>query len=195
MPDNTEAVPSRSLPDLEHYRGYLKSIAVVQLGVRLQSKVDPSDVVQETMTDAIRDLDKFKGQDEAQFKAWLRTILTNNLKGLFREWGAQCRNPKYDVPLAQQIEQSSLGLEQFLAAEQTSPSQRVLRNERYDQLAEALTRLPEEQRVAVILKYFQHWPLAEIAAHMDKSVTAVGGLLKRGLKRLKQLLSEDTNES
>lgn len=191
MQDNTEAVPGRSLPDLNQYRGYLKSIAVVQLGVRLQSKVDPSDVVQQTMLDAHRDLDKFKGQDEAQFKAWLRKILTNNLLGLYRQWDAECRNPAYEIRFGQQVDQSSHGIDQFLAADQTSPSQHALRAELYEQLANALSKLPDEQRVALILKHFENWPLAEIATFMNKTTTAVAGLLKRGLKGLSRRMLEN----
>jgi len=55
----------------------------------------------------------------------------------------------------------------------------------------ALTQLSDEQRLAVILKHFHGWPLAEIAEHMDRTVSAVAGLLKRGLKRLRELLSMD----
>jgi RNA polymerase sigma-70 factor (ECF subfamily) len=190
MNEHASKTSTKTLEELHGYRGYLKAIAVVKLGCRLQAKVDASDVVQQTMLDAYRDLPQFRGQDEAQFKAWLREILANNLKGEFRYWKAQIRDPAREVSLARQIEQSSVGMERFLAAEQTSPSQQALRNEKYDRLADALTRLRQEQRVAVILKHFEGWSLAEIAQEMNKSTMAVAGLLKRGLNHLHQLMSE-----
>lgn len=188
---NQPAAGRANLVDqLERLRGYLKSIAVVKLGSRLQAKLDPADVVQQTMLDAHRDLHQFRGDDEAQLKAWLRKILANNLNGIFRDYQAQRRDARREVPMTIQVERSSQGLERVLAADQTSPSQLAQRNERYEQLAAALSRLPEEQRMAVILKHIEGWPLADIAQEMGNSDAAIGGLLKRGLKKLNGLLSE-----
>ncbi len=189
MIEPTSTGPESWVANPDKYRGYLRAMAVVQLGCRLQNKFDASDVVQDTMQDAYRDLAQFKGRDEAQFKAWLREILTNNLKGLWRYWDAQCRDPDREVNLAARIEQSSVGMERFLAAEQTSPSQQAMRNELYELLADALSQLPEKQRMAVILLYIEHWPIADIAQEMNKSTDAVAGLLKRGLRGLRRQLS------
>ena len=65
-----------------------------------------------------------------------------------------------------------------------------MRSERLLRLAEALEALPEAQREAVELHYWQGWSLAEIAAHLDRSTAAIAGLLQRGLKKLRHLLEE-----
>jgi RNA polymerase sigma-70 factor (ECF subfamily) len=57
-------------------------------------------------------------------------------------------------------------------------------------LAEALSRLPEPQREAVILKHCQGWTLAAIAAHLDRTTAAVASLLRRGLAQLRGLLDK-----
>ena len=74
----------------------------------------------------------------------------------------------------------------------TSPSMQLVKHEREIQLAHALARLPESQREAVELRHLHGCTLAETADHLDKTVPAVVGLLRRGLKGLRELLEEPT---
>ena len=60
---------------LGSYQNYLKLLARIEIGRRLQGKVDASDIVQETFLDAHRHFPNFRGQAEAQFVQWLRAIL------------------------------------------------------------------------------------------------------------------------
>ena len=72
MNDNSE---DDAAPDLEKYRNYLKLLADLQLSPRLRVKEGASDIVQQTMLDAHRDLGDFRGKSEEELKAWLRMIL------------------------------------------------------------------------------------------------------------------------
>jgi RNA polymerase sigma-70 factor (ECF subfamily) len=179
--------------DLNQYRGYLRALAQIELGRRLQGKVDASDIVQQSLLEAHQDLPALKGKSEGELVAWLRTILTRNLLNTARDFGAQKRDVRRERSLAQQVEDSSVRLDKFLAASDTSPSQRVIRGEDAERLAAALAALPEDQRSAVILKHFHDWSLAQIAEHMNRSTLAVAGLLKRGLKKLRQTMDETAN--
>src|SRR5438045_224867 len=76
-------------PNLDQYRGYLRALAQIELGRRLQSKVDASDIVQQSLLEAHQDLAALKGRTEAELVAWLRTILTRNLLNTARDFGAQ----------------------------------------------------------------------------------------------------------
>ena len=80
---------------------------------------------------------------------------------------------------------SSSRIQAWLAVDQSSPSQHVQRQEDALQLAEALARLPEAQRDALVLQHWHGWSLAQIAQHLGRSPAAVAGLLKRGLKELR----------
>jgi RNA polymerase sigma-70 factor, ECF subfamily len=180
-------------PDLNQYRGYLRALTQVELGRRLQSKVDPSDIVQQSLLEAHQDLAALKGRTEPELIAWLRTILARNLLNTVRDFAAQKRDIRREQSLIQQLNDSSVRLERFLAADQTSPSQQVIRGEEAAKLATALAQLPDDQRTAVILKHFHGRSLAQIAEQLDRSTLAVAGLLKRGLKKLRQLM--DTGES
>ena len=88
------------------------------------------------------------------------------------------------------VEASSCRLSALLAAEQSSPSQQAERHERAVRLAEALAALPDDSREALVLHYCEDWPLADIATHLGRTPAAVAGLLKRGLKRLREQLRE-----
>src|SRR6516225_2026590 len=57
---------------LELYRNYLTLLARYQIGRRLQGKVDPSDLVQETFLEAHRDFGQFRGGTEPELVGWLR---------------------------------------------------------------------------------------------------------------------------
>lgn len=186
----SDSQPAAELPELNRFRGYLQVLAQIELSPRLRAKVDASDIVQQSLLEAHQGLGAFRGRSEAELAAWLRMILARNLLNTARDYGAAKRDVRRELPMAQRIEQSSVRLDQFLAAQQTSPSQCVLRSERSEKLAVALADLPEDQRRAVILKHFHDWSLAEIAAEMDRTTMAVAGLLKRGLKKLRTLLDD-----
>ena len=175
---------------LDQYREYLVMLARVQLDPRLREKLDPSDVVQQTLLDAHRRQDQFRGRTDAEKAAWLRQILAHNLVDALRAFGRAKRDVAREHSLEAALEQSSVRLEAWLAAEQSSPSQRVRRHERAVQLADALAKLPQSQREALVLQNWHGWSLAEIGRHMHRSPAAVAGLLKRGLKQLRGLLQE-----
>jgi RNA polymerase sigma-70 factor (ECF subfamily) len=165
-------------------------LARVQLDPRLREKLDASDVVQQTMLEAHREQQQFRGRTKPERVAWLRQILAHNLADALRGFRRAKRDVARERSIEKALDQSSARLEAWLAAEQSSPSQKAMRNERMLQLAEALEALPETQREAVELHYWQGWSLAEIATHLGRSVPAVAGLLQRGLKKLRRHLQE-----
>ena len=60
-------------------RSYLGFVARAQVESWLKVKVDASDLVQQTMLEAHRDFDRFEGQSEQEWLAWLRKILAHNV--------------------------------------------------------------------------------------------------------------------
>ena len=165
-------------------------IARQQLNPVLQGKVDLEDIVNRTLHEAQQGFDGFNGYDETGLHKWLRRILANNMIDEVRRVGrwASCEN----VSLERNLEQSSVGLCNLLAASQTSPSGAVSREEelfrRAAILNEALLQLPENQRFAVEAYYLRGLTQAEVADEIDTTRPAVAGLLRRGLDKLRELL-------
>ena len=168
---------------LDRYRPYLRLLAQRGLGTDVQSRVDPSDVVQRAFLDAHRDWSGFRGQAEPELVAWLRRILENNVSETVGEHvRAQKRSTRKEKSLT---ESGDRAMASNLAADQSSPSQRAMRSEAAVYLAQAVDTLPEDQREAIRLRYMEGWTLTQIAEHFDRSQVAVAGLLKRGLRGLR----------
>lgn len=175
---------------LEDHRAYLKLLASLHMDRRLQGKVDASDVVQQTLLEAHRSLERFQGATGAELAAWLRQILACQLARTVRDLHREKRDVDREQSLQAALGQSSLRLEVFLAAEQSSPSQRAQKNEWAVRVAAALDTLPDNQRDALVLHYYQGLTVQAVAQSMRKTTAAVAGLLQRGLRALRDLLAE-----
>lgn len=173
---------------LEQYREYLRLLARLQLAPHLRAKLDPSDVIQETMLDAYKKIEQFQGQQSAQFAAWLRTILARNLAMGVRKFARPGRDVQKEKSLQAGIDHSSACLENWLGDKQPSPPQMAERNERVLHLAEALAKLPADQRLAIEMKHLDGLSVSEISRQMSRSETSVTGLLRRGVQKMRELL-------
>ena len=165
-------------------------LARIKLDRRVRGKLDASDVVQQSLLEAHQAMESFRGDDTAVQAAWLRQILARNLANAVRDLTRAKRDVRKERALRADLDTSASQLEGLLAADESSPSQKMERYERALRLAEALAQLPESQRDAVVLRHFQGLPLAEIAGQLDCTTAAVTGLLQRGLKNLRQSLAE-----
>jgi RNA polymerase sigma-70 factor (ECF subfamily) len=176
-------------PLLERYRAYLVVLARVQIGRRLQGKVDADDVVQEAFLGAYRDFPQFRGATEKEFLAWLRQILASLLANLVRHYhGTQRRDVRLERQLAVELEQSSQALDRGLVAAQSSPSEQAVRREQSVLLAEALARLPDELRDLLILRHLEGLTFPEVARRLGRTVDSVKKQWPRALATLRRLL-------
>lgn len=186
----------RGLDDLfGHCRNYLLLMARAQIAGRLRTKVDASDLVQQTLLEAYRDFGRFQGTTAAEWLAWLRRILTHNALNVARHYhGTQQRDDRREI--------GGLGIEDSVgpalpADRGESPSAAALRKEREVQLADAIAGLPADYQEVIVLRNLQHLPFADIAERMGRSRPAVQMLWMRALEKLQEALrsleSADSN--
>jgi RNA polymerase sigma-70 factor, ECF subfamily len=176
--------------ELGRFRPYLLMLARMQFEEVLQAKLDASDVVQQTLLEAHLSLAQFRGQSDAEMAGWLRQILARNLSDELRKFRRGKRDIQREVSLQAALAESTMRLERWLAIEEGSPSDRAMANEQLLRLAEAILQLPEDQRRAVELHKLQGHSSAVVAERMGKTEVAVAGLLRRGLKKLRELMRE-----
>ena len=113
---------------LEACRGYLLLVAQRELDPHLQAKGGASDLVQETLVDAVRAFDNLKGDSADDLRRWLRRLLLNNLVSFTRRYrGAGKRQVGREVAL--DTGNSSGDREGGVAADEPSPSGQAMATE------------------------------------------------------------------
>jgi RNA polymerase sigma-70 factor (ECF subfamily) len=185
---------------LEQFRAYLECLTAIQVDPRL--RINPrvrgrfgwSDIINATLLEAARDLERIQTMAPPDQERWLRTMLANNLVDRIRRELAKSRDCRLERSLEAAVEESSCRLQDWLAADQSTPSEKLMRQERALRLAEALAKLPERQREAIVLQKWHGWKLARIAEHMQCTVGVVAGLQARGLAKLRETLPADLLE-
>jgi RNA polymerase sigma-70 factor (ECF subfamily) len=174
---------------LELYGNYLALLARLQIGRRLQGKVDAADLVQETFLEAHRSWAQFRGASEGELIGWLRQSLASKLSELSRRYlGTQRRDVRLEQALAGELDQSSRVLDRGLVARQSSPSHQAARREQAVLLADALERLPEDYREVIILHHMEELSLPEVARRLGRTEHSVEKLWARALARLRRTL-------
>jgi RNA polymerase sigma-70 factor (ECF subfamily) len=182
--------PQSTNRTLEEFRAYLETLAYIQISPRLRSKFGRSDIISHTLWEAYQELDQLRALDEQGRKRRLRRMLINNLLEEIARWKAGRRDYRRERSLETDADASSCRLQSLLVADEPSAGEQAAAREEGLRLLEALSRLPERQREALILQRYHGWKLREIAEHLNCTVNAVAGLHAQGLKKLRQLLSE-----
>ena len=178
---------------LEQYSTYLTLLARVQIGRRLQGKVDAGDLVQETFLEAHRQITQFRGTSEGELLAWLRRILVGRIALLLRRYlGTKGRDVTLERELGVQLDQSSQAMDRGFVATLSTPSQHAARREQAVLLAEALERLSEDYREVIVLRHIEALSFPEVAGRMGRSEDSVQKLWVRALAELRRTLGGGT---
>ncbi len=172
------------------YRNYLKLLARTQIGSGLGVRLEPSDLVQETLLEAHQGFRQFAGNTEREFVAWLRRILVRNLADEVKRQRAQRRDFQRQESLEVMLERSSLAVHEALAAGISSPSEQAVRREQAVLLADALARLPDDYREVILLRHVERLGFEEVAPRMGRSPGAARKLWARAIVKLRSVLEE-----
>lgn len=173
-------------PWLLRYEGWLRLLARNEIDSRFAGKFDASDAVQQTLLEAWKGWDNFRGSAEPQRLAWLRQILAHQLAHLARHFaGTQMRDVAREVSIHESICQSAARLDSLLPAPDLTPSENAAGNEQRLLLASVLNGLPADYRQVILLRNIEDLPHEEIARRMDRTPGAVRMLWVRALAALR----------
>jgi RNA polymerase sigma-70 factor (ECF subfamily) len=166
----------------------------VRLDPRLNPRIDPSDVIQDTLTEAARKLPEYLRDRPLPFYPWLRQIAWNHLVDLYRfHVGGQKRSVRREIDLSVNLSDESIdGLVRGLAASESTPSQELLRSELKDRVRTALTKLPDKYRDVLVLRHLEQLTVEEVAAVLSIAEGTVKSRLFRGMTFLYDLLDEQS---
>jgi RNA polymerase sigma-70 factor, ECF subfamily len=177
---------------LGRHRERLRRMVALRLDRRLQSRVDPSDVIQEACLDAARRLPEYRNNPTMPFFLWLRLLAGQRLVDEHRKHlGAAARDVSREISLYRGAlpETSSAALAAHLLGRLTTPSQAAIRAERKIRLQEALNSLDPIDREVLALRHFEELSNAEAAAVLGLDKSAASKRYARALIRLKDVLA------
>jgi RNA polymerase sigma-70 factor (ECF subfamily) len=178
---------------LSRYGTYLNLLSRVELGRRLQGKLDPADLVQETFLEAHRHFPKFRGSTEPEFVGWLRRILSGVLANTIRRYfGTKARDPRLEQELQIGVDHSSCMLVGKLISSGSSPSQAASRREQAVLFSDALSRLPDDYREVIVLRHLEGLTFAGVGERMGKTVDSIEKLWLRAVAKLRQTVKGHT---
>jgi RNA polymerase sigma-70 factor (ECF subfamily) len=184
----------QALADLfARYRDPLRRMIDVRLDHRLNGRVSPSDVLQEAYIDALKRVEHYFAKPDMPFFLWLRWVAGQRLIEVHRQHlGAQIRAAGQEISLdyAGIPAASSACLAARLVEHLTSPSEAVVRAERFAMLEDALARMDHLDREVLTLRHFEEMGNAETAAVLGIQPAAASKRYVRALRRLKDILTD-----
>jgi RNA polymerase sigma-70 factor (ECF subfamily) len=167
------------------WRPLLRLQAQQLLGRALAGRVDPSDVVQESLAQAYNDLAQFRGADEGAWVAWLRAMVAGHVAKAYRHHLAAKRHPGREKD----------GAGEFLHDMRVAaPDAALLGREEAAQLAAAIETLSPPMQEVVVRRAFLDEPFAEVAGALGRTEGAARVLWVRALRRLRATLDGTTPE-
>lgn len=147
----------------ERWRPLLRLQARRLLGAELSARVDPSDVVQDSLQQASQDVDKFRGTSQGEWVAWLRCIVAG-----------QAAKTRRHLAAARRAVDREQGLpEGDLPDHRAGVADQILDAEEAARLAAALEALPAPMRDVVIRRVIIDWVAAKLIGAGYVSLIAI----------------------
>ena len=180
---------------MQRHRQRLRRMIALRLDRRLQARIDPSDVLQEALTEAARKLPQYIRRRPLPFYPWLRRLVWERIVQLHR-WHVKAgkRSVIREEAAMRLPDESALELADRLAGGASSPSRHLHHSERRARVQAALARLAERDREVLVLRYLEHLSTIEIAAVLGLAESGVKTRQLRALQRLRDLLDDDLAE-
>ena len=174
----------------EKCRAYVSIVARAQVESWMQGKVDASDLVQQTLMEAHRGLENFRGHTEGEWLAWLRKILNHNAVDFVRRYrGTEKRQARREVSMRMTSPDRTREWTRDPSDPGESPSELVIRREQEIEVADAVTKLADDYQEVIMLRNLQRLSFDEVARRMARSRPAVQMLWMRAIRKLQEIMT------
>ncbi|MEL7498069.1 MAG: sigma-70 family RNA polymerase sigma factor [Planctomycetota bacterium] len=175
------------------YRGRLKRMIKIRMNPRLQGRLDASDVVQDTLVEAARTLDRFLSEPSLPVYFWLRHLAHEKLiEAHRRHLKTKKRDASRDLSLhGVALNATSEAVAFELISDMSSPSEAMIKKHRKEQLTQALESMSDLDREVLTLKHFEQMTNREIAELLELPYESVKKRYFRALLKLEKLLGTD----
>jgi RNA polymerase sigma factor (sigma-70 family) len=168
---------------LGEVRPFLKAAVQQHVRGQAQGAWDASDIVQALCMKLLLPGPELRGTTGREFLAWLQTIVRNEFLDTVRAGKAQKRG---GGQLTGPLPEDSRGGE-MLAGDASTPSQKLMRQEDYELLEEAMGRLSSDHQQVIRLRCSpEKLTWAEIASRMGRTEDAVKQLFRRAFDQLRE---------
>jgi RNA polymerase sigma-70 factor (ECF subfamily) len=152
------------------YEAYVQVIHRFVL-YRVGNTKDAEDITAEVFVQMVEGLPAYR-VTEAPFAAWLFRIASSRVADYYRH---HLRHPHEELP-------------EMLPDISDLPEDIIMQNQTFEKLREALSKLTEEQQHILVLRFVERRSHEDVAAMLNRSVTAVKSAQHRALTKLTQLL-------
>lgn len=163
---------------LETFRQYLNAIAQAAIGPTAKAQMSASDLVQSAIIDAYKNFDQCRASNHAEFKAWIRQILVNDVMNRIR----YLRSAKRDVRKEKSLSNHAL------VADEISPEDAVAQAEDERRLTAAMQQLGHEQQEIIKLRHRDKLTFVEIGKQLNRSPDAARMMWNRAIDELAKIL-------
>jgi RNA polymerase sigma-70 factor (ECF subfamily) len=164
----------------------------VRMDQRLRGRIDPSDVIQESLVAASQRMERYAAERPLPFYPWLRQIAWEKLIHLhdrhLRAAKRSVAREHHCRPLLS--DESVVQLAERFIGPTSSPSAAAVRKEMRQRVRQALESLSDEDREVLLLRYLEQLRSQEIAAIMGTSEAAINMRHMRALERMRKRLQK-----
>jgi RNA polymerase sigma-70 factor, ECF subfamily len=175
---------------LHAHRGRLQQMIRQRMDPRLLARVDSSDVIQETLTEATKRLPQYLKNLPIPFYPWLRRIAWQQLVQMNQQHlDAQKRSVRREQRPAWNLsDHSNMQLANVIARGLSTPSAALSRKEICQRVRAALEQLSETDREVLLQRYVEQLSIKEIAAVLEATKEAIFKRHARALEKVHLLL-------
>ena len=183
---------------MDRHRNSLRQLVRMRLDQQIQRRIDVSDVVQDVLVEANRRLQKFLENPVMPFHLWLRQIARDRIIDAHRRHRVSSRRSvdrEQRLSVPQGYDQSSMNIASMLGDDRLTPAAAALQKEIASRIEQAITKLDEKDSEIVIMRHYELLTNQEIAQALDLSEPAASMRYLRAVRRLKDIIQDETNEA